>query len=108
MADVSTTSKKEAGSAAALMGVGAAAAAVGAGVAHFLARFFSPAADIRTAVVSLTPAPAKVWAVQKFGTHAELFFLLVVLAIIIALAAVTATVYLALSFEPATPVATTL
>jgi hypothetical protein len=40
--------------------------------------------------VSLTPAPAKVWAVQKFGTHAELFFLLVVLAIIIALAAVTA------------------
>lgn len=90
MADVSTTSKKEAGSAAALMGVGAAAAAVGAGVAYFLARLFSPAADALTAVASLTPAPAKAWAVQTFGTYAELFFLLVVLAVIIALTAVTA------------------
>ncbi|NBP83943.1 MAG: oxidoreductase, partial [Mycobacteriaceae bacterium] len=54
------------------MGAGLAAAAVGVGVSQLLATFFSPAADVRTAVgtavIDRTPGPVKEWAIQTFGT----------------------------------------
>ncbi|MFN0143048.1 MAG: molybdopterin-dependent oxidoreductase [Mycobacterium sp.] len=76
------------------MGAGVAAAAVGVGVAELLATFFSPAADVRTsvgtAVVNLTPGPVKEWAIQTFGTSDKLFLSVMVLAVIAAVAAITA------------------
>ena len=76
------------------MGAGVAAAAVGVGVAQLLATFFSPAADVRTsvgtAVVNLTPGPVKEWAIQTFGTADKLFLSVMVLAVIAAVAAITA------------------
>lgn len=76
------------------MGAGVAAAAVGVGVAQFLAAFFSPAADVRTAVgtavVNLTPGPAKEWAIQTFGTADKLFLAVMVLIVLAAVAALTA------------------
>lgn len=76
------------------MGAGVAAAAVGLGVAQLLASFFSPAADVRTAVgtavVNLTPGPAKEWAIQTFGTADKLFLAVMVVLVIAALAALAA------------------
>lgn len=76
------------------MGAGVAAAAVGLGVAQLLASFFSPAADVRTsvgtAVINLTPGPAKEWAIQTFGTADKLFLSVMVVAVVAALAAVAA------------------
>jgi len=76
------------------MGAGVAAAAVGVGAAELLATFFSPAADVRTsvgtAVVNLTPGPVKEWAIQTFGTSDKLFLSVMVLAVIAAVAAITA------------------
>ena len=67
------------------MGAGVAAAAVGLGVAQLLASFFSPAADVRTsvgtAVINLTPGPAKEWAIQTFGTADKLFLSVMVVAV---------------------------
>lgn len=76
------------------MGAGVAAAAVGLGVAQLLASFFSPAADVRiavgTAVVNLTPGPAKEWAIQTFGTADKLFLSVMVVLVIAVLAALSA------------------
>ena len=76
------------------MSAGVAAAAVGLGVAQLLASFFSPAADVRTAVgtavVNLTPGPAKEWAIQTFGTADKLFLAVMVILVIAALAALAA------------------
>lgn len=76
------------------MGAGVAAVAVALGVTQLLAAFFSPAADARTAVgtavINLTPGPAKEWAIQTFGTADKLFLSVMVLLVIGVLAAVTA------------------
>lgn len=76
------------------MGAGVAAAAVGVGVSQLLAMFFSPAADVRTAVgtavINLTPGPVKEWAIQTFGTADKLFLSVMVLVVIAAVAALTA------------------
>lgn len=81
-------------SVSARMGAGVAAVAVALGVAQLLAAFFSPAADARTAVgtavIDLTPGPAKEWAIQTFGTSDKLFLSVMVLLVIGLLAAVTA------------------
>ena len=81
-------------SVSARMGAGVAAVAVALGVAQLLAAFFSPAADSRTAVgtavINLTPGPAKEWAIQTFGTSDKLFLSVMVLLVIGVLAAVTA------------------
>ncbi len=74
---------------------GIAAAAVALGVAELMAVPFGPAADARTAVgstvIDLTPGPVKEWAIQTFGTSDKLFLTVAVVAVIVALAAVTAT-----------------
>ena len=76
------------------MGAGVAAVAVALGVTQLLAAFFSPAADARTAVgtavINLTPGPAKEWAIQTFGTADKLFLSVMVLLVIGVIAAVTA------------------
>ncbi|MBU3687391.1 MAG: oxidoreductase [Mycobacterium sp.] len=76
------------------MGAGLAAAAVGVGVSQLLATFFSPAADVRTAVgtavIDRTPGPVKEWAIQTFGTADKLFLTVMVLVVIAVVAAVTA------------------
>lgn len=81
-------------SVSARMGAGVAAAAVALGVTGLLASFFSPAADARTAVgtavINLTPGPAKEWAIQTFGTSDKLFLSVMVLLVIGVLAAVSA------------------
>ena len=73
---------------------GVAAAAVALGVTQLLAVFFGPEADARTAVgsavIDLTPGPVKEWAIQTFGTADKLFLSVLVVAVIAALAAVTA------------------
>ena len=81
-------------SVSARMGAGVAAVAVALGVAQLLAAFFSPASDARTAVgtavIDMTPGPAKEWAIQTFGTSDKLFLSVMVLLVIGLLAAVTA------------------
>ena len=76
------------------MGAGVAAVAVALGVTQLLAAFFSPAADARTAVgtavIDLTPGPAKEWAIQTFGTADKLFLSVMVLLVIGVIAAATA------------------
>ncbi|SEH87897.1 DMSO/TMAO reductase YedYZ, molybdopterin-dependent catalytic subunit [Mycolicibacterium rutilum] len=73
---------------------GIAAAAVALGVTQLLAAFVGPQADARTAVgsavIDLTPGPAKEWAIQTFGTADKLFLALAVLVVIAAVAAATA------------------
>src|SRR6187431_14054 len=74
---------------------GVAAAAVALGVAQLVAVPFGPEADARTAVgstvIDLTPGPVKEWAIQTFGTADKLFLTVAVVAVIVAIAAVTAT-----------------
>jgi DMSO/TMAO reductase YedYZ molybdopterin-dependent catalytic subunit len=81
-------------SVSARMGAGVASAAVALGVTQLLAAFFSPASDARTAVgtavINLTPGPAKEWAIQTFGTSDKLFLSVMVLVVIGVLAAVAA------------------
>lgn len=73
---------------------GVAAAAVALGLTQLLAVFFGPEADARTAVgssvIDLTPGPVKEWAIQTFGTSDKLFLSIAVIAVIVAIAAVTA------------------
>ncbi|MGZ8812849.1 MAG: molybdopterin-dependent oxidoreductase [Mycobacterium sp.] len=76
----------------AMAGIAAAAGALG--VTQLLAVFFGPEADARnavgSAVIDLTPGPVKEWAIQTFGTADKLFLTVLVVAVIAALAAVTA------------------
>ncbi len=76
------------------MAAGVAAAAVSLGVTQLAASFFSPAADARTAVgtavINLTPGPAKEWAIQTFGTSDKTFLTIMVLVVVAALAAISA------------------
>jgi hypothetical protein len=71
---------------------GLAAAAVAVGVTQLLGAPFGPAADALTsvgsAVIDLTPGPAKEWAIQTFGTADKLFLLIAMLAVIAVLAVV--------------------
>jgi DMSO/TMAO reductase YedYZ molybdopterin-dependent catalytic subunit len=87
-------SSPPAGPVSSRVGAGLAAAAVALGVTQLAAAFFSPAADARTAVgtavVNLTPGPVKEWAIQTFGTADKLFLAVMVLAVIGAIAAVSA------------------
>src|SRR6187200_2589745 len=73
---------------------GIAAAAVALGVTQLVAVAFGPQADARTAIgsaiIDLTPGPVKEWAIQTFGTADKLFLTVLVVAVIAALAAVTA------------------
>lgn len=73
---------------------GLAAAAVSVGVAQLFAPFFSPAADVRSAVgsavIDMTPGPIKEWAIQTFGTGDKLFLSVMVLVTIGAAAAIAA------------------
>jgi DMSO/TMAO reductase YedYZ molybdopterin-dependent catalytic subunit len=73
---------------------GIAAAAVALGVSGLVAVAFSPAADSRTAVgsavIDLTPAGPKEWAIQTFGTNDKLFLTVAVLLVISVIAAVSA------------------
>lgn len=77
-----------------LAGLGAAAVSVG--VAQLFATFFSPAADVRSAVgsavIDMTPGPVKEWAIQTFGT-ADKAFLSVMVLLTIGLAAAVAAVW---------------
>ena len=70
---------------------GLAAAAVALGVTQLLAVGFGPAADARiavgSAVIDLTPGPAKEWAIQTFGTADKLFLTVAVLVAVGLLAA---------------------
>ena len=74
--------------------VGVAAAAVALGVAQIVAVAFGPHADSRTAIgsaiIDLTPGPAKEWAIQTFGTSDKLFLTVVILVAIGVIAALTA------------------
>ena len=74
---------------------GIAAAAVALGVTQLLAGAFGPQADARTAVgsavIDLTPGPVKEWAIQIFGMADKLVLSVLVLAVIAAIAAFTAT-----------------
>ena len=76
------------------MAAGVASAAVALGVTQLAAAFFSPAADARTAVgsavINLTPGPAKEWAIQTFGTNDKTFLTIMVVVVISALIAVAA------------------
>jgi DMSO/TMAO reductase YedYZ molybdopterin-dependent catalytic subunit len=76
------------------MAAGVAAAAVALGVTQFIAAFFSPAADARTAVgtsvINLTPGPVKEWAIQTFGTGDKTFLTVMVVVVITAVIAVAA------------------
>ena len=73
---------------------GIAAAAVALGVTQLLAAFIGPRADARTAVgstvIDLTPGPVKQWAIQTFGMADKLVLTVMVVAVIVAVAAVTA------------------
>src|SRR6187402_3118102 len=73
---------------------GVAAAAVALGLTQLLVVFFGPEADARnavgSAVIDLTPGPVKEWAIQTFGTADKLFLSIAVIAVIVAIAAVTA------------------
>jgi DMSO/TMAO reductase YedYZ molybdopterin-dependent catalytic subunit len=73
---------------------GVAAAAVALGVGALVAVPFGPSADSRTAVgsavIDLTPGPAKEWAIQTFGTNDKLFLSVMVLIVIAAVAAIAA------------------
>lgn len=70
---------------------GIASAAVGLGIAQLLAIPLGPAADalsaVGSAVIDLTPGPAKEWAIQTFGTADKLFLVVTVIAVITAIAA---------------------
>ena len=72
---------------------GLAAAAVALGVTQLLAVGFGPAADARiavgSAVIDLTPGPAKEWAIQTFGTADKLFLTVAVLVAVGLLAALS-------------------
>ncbi len=72
---------------------GLAAAAVALGVTELAGTVFSPAADARnavgTAVINLTPGPAKEWAIQTFGTYDKLFLTIMVVVVVGALCAFT-------------------
>src|SRR6478609_4927393 len=76
------------------MGSGIAAAAVALGVTQLLAAPFGSAADARTAVgsavIDLTPAPVKEWAIQTFGTADKLFLAVAVVVVIAVIAALAA------------------
>ncbi|HNM85904.1 MAG TPA: molybdopterin-dependent oxidoreductase [Mycobacterium sp.] len=76
------------------MGAGIAAAAVALGVTQLLATPLGSRADARTAVgstiIDLTPAAAKEWAIQTFGTSDKLFLTLMVLVVILVAAALAA------------------
>lgn len=71
---------------------GIAAAAVALGVSSLLSVFFGQGADSRTAVgsavIDLTPAPVKEWAITTFGTADKLVLSVLVLAVIAIIAAV--------------------
>ncbi|MGK2881594.1 MAG: molybdopterin-dependent oxidoreductase [Mycobacterium sp.] len=73
---------------------GIAAAAASLGVTQLLAAAVGPASDARTAVgsavIDLTPGPVKEWAITLFGTADKLFLTVAVVAVIVAIAAVTA------------------
>jgi len=73
---------------------GIAAAAVALGVTQLLAVVFGPEADARTAVgsavIDLTPGPVKEWAIQTFATADKLVLSVMVLAVIVGIAAITA------------------
>ena len=75
-------------------GSGIAAAAVALGVTQLLAAPFGSAADARTAVgsavIDLTPAPVKEWAIQTFGTADKLFLAVAVVVVIAVIAALAA------------------
>ena len=72
--------------------VGLAAAAIALGVGALVAVPFGPSADSRTAigsaVIDLTPGPAKEWAIQTFGTNDKLFLTVMVLVVIAVIAAI--------------------
>jgi DMSO/TMAO reductase YedYZ molybdopterin-dependent catalytic subunit len=74
---------------------GIAAAAVALGVAQLVSVAFGPQADARTAVgsavIDLTPGPVKEFAIQTFGMADKLVLSLLVLAMIAAIAAISAT-----------------
>lgn len=76
------------------MGAGVAAATVALGVTQLISAFLSPASDARTAVgtavVNLTPGPAKEWAIQTFGTNDKAFLTVMVLVVVALLAAIAA------------------
>lgn len=76
------------------VGAGLAAAAVSLGVTGLAATLFSPAADARTAVgsavINLTPGPAKEWAIQTFGTSDKTFLTIMVVVVVAALCAIAA------------------
>lgn len=76
------------------MVAGLSAAAVSVGVAQLCAPFFSPAADVRSAVgsavIDMTPGPVKEWAIATFGTADKLFLSVMVLVTIGIAAAVAA------------------
>ncbi|MGZ6778317.1 MAG: molybdopterin-dependent oxidoreductase [Mycobacterium sp.] len=71
---------------------GVAAAAIALGVTQLVAAFVGPHADSRTAVgsavIDLTPGPAKEWAITTFGTADKLMLSVLVLAVIAVIAAV--------------------
>lgn len=71
---------------------GIAAAAVALGITQLLSAFFGQGADSRTAVgsavIDLTPAPIKEWAITTFGTADKLVLTVLVLAVIAIIAAV--------------------
>jgi DMSO/TMAO reductase YedYZ molybdopterin-dependent catalytic subunit len=71
--------------------IGVAAAAVAVGVTQLLAAPFGRDADalnaVGSAIIDLTPGPAKEWAIQTFGTADKLFLTVVVLAVIVIVAA---------------------
>ena len=73
---------------------GVAAAAVALGVAQLVAVPFGPSADSRTAVgsavIDLTPGPAKEWAIQTFGTSDKLVLTLLILGVIALIAGLAA------------------
>src|SRR5277367_830622 len=72
---------------------GIAAAAVAVGVAQLLAVGFGPAAvalnAVGSAVIDLAPGPVKEWAIRTFGTADKLFLSVLVVAVIVAIAAIT-------------------
>lgn len=71
---------------------GIAAAAVALGVSQLLSAFVGQGADSRTAVgsavIDLTPAPVKEWAITTFGTADKLVLSVLVLAVIAIIAAI--------------------
>ncbi|MGA5467028.1 molybdopterin-dependent oxidoreductase [Mycobacterium sp. NPDC050041] len=73
---------------------GIAAAAVALGVAELVAVPFGPAADARnavgSAVIDRTPGPVKEWAITTFGTADKLVLTVLVVAVILVIAAISA------------------